>query len=100
MQVEPYDDGVACAGPSAPECEQIDDLIRLLVTISHRWGNTAVKYRVSWGGSALWAEDEARGLLRRWLKLIREPSSEDVHLLEKQTAEYIGEASEGDAKGE
>lgn len=57
MNIEPYPDDVACAGPDAPKCEQIDDLIRLLVTIKHRWGNTAITYRVTWGGSSLWVED-------------------------------------------
>jgi hypothetical protein len=60
MNIEPYEDSVACAGPTAPKCEQIDDLIKLLVTIRDRFGNTAIKYRVTWGGSALWAEDEMR----------------------------------------
>ncbi len=32
-----------------------------------------------------------RNLLHRWLKLIREPSSEDVHVLEQETAEEVGE---------
>jgi hypothetical protein len=58
MEIEPYPSDVACAGPKAPKCEQIDDLIKLLVTIRERWGNTAVKYRVTWGGNALWVEDE------------------------------------------
>ena len=57
MIVDPYPADVACAGPTAPKCEQIDDLIKLLVTIRERWGNTAIRYRVQWGGSALWAED-------------------------------------------
>ena len=57
MNVEPYPPEVACAGPEAPECGQIDDLIRLLVTIRERFGNTAVRYRVQWGANALWIED-------------------------------------------
>lgn len=60
MNIEPYPDGVACAGPEAPVADQIDDLIRLLVTIRHRWGNTAVRYRVRWGASGLWAHDEQK----------------------------------------
>jgi hypothetical protein len=60
LNIEPHPPGVAVAGPTAPVCDQIDDLIRLLVTIRERWGNTAVKYRVSWGASALWAEDAMR----------------------------------------
>lgn len=41
MNVDPYDSDVACAGPNAPPCDQIDDLIKLLVTIRHRWGNSS-----------------------------------------------------------
>lgn len=68
MTFEPYPDDVACAGPTAPHCDQIEDLIRLLVTIHHRWGNTAVKYRVQWGASALWAEDEQKQTIEKLQK--------------------------------
>lgn len=57
MEIQPFGSDIACAGPTAPDCEQIDDLIKLLVTIRERYGNTAVRYRISWGASALWAED-------------------------------------------
>jgi hypothetical protein len=60
MNIEPYSPDVAAAGPNAPKCEQIDDLIRLLVTIRERFGNTSINYRVTWGGSSLWIEDEMR----------------------------------------
>lgn len=36
MNVDPYANDVPVAGPNAPKCERIDDLIKLLVTISHR----------------------------------------------------------------
>jgi hypothetical protein len=65
MNVEPYPGDVAMSGPDAPKCEQVEDLIRLLVTIHHRWGNTAVQYRVTWGGSALWAADELQKRIER-----------------------------------
>ena len=71
MEVEPYPSDVACAGPSAPKCEQIDDLIRLLVTIRERWGNTAVKYRIQWGANALWAEDTAKQEIARLKKRLK-----------------------------
>lgn len=58
MNIEPYGHDIACAGPDVPACEQIDDLIKLLVTIRERWGNTAIRYRIHWGGSAGWAEDD------------------------------------------
>lgn len=56
--ITPYSNDVAASGPTAPKCDRIDDLIRLLVTIRHRFGNTAVKYRVAWGGSEHWCADE------------------------------------------
>lgn len=68
MNVEPYPGDVACAGPTAPKCEQIDDLIRLLVTIRERWGNTAIRYSVQWGASALWAEDAQKRQIDRLTK--------------------------------
>ncbi len=68
--IEPYPSDVACAGPNAPKCEQIDDLIKLLVTIRERWGNTAVKYRVQWGGNALWAEDEQKRKIDKLTKQV------------------------------
>ena len=60
MEVIPHGRDVACAGPNAPACEQIDDLIKLLVTIRERWGNTAVRYHINWGSNALWAEDSQK----------------------------------------
>lgn len=71
MTIEPYPDGVACAGPNAPKCEQVEDLIRLLVTIHHRWGNTAVRYRIQWGANALWAEDEQKRTIDKLTKQLR-----------------------------
>jgi hypothetical protein len=59
VNIEPYPDNVAIQGPAAEiPTEQIDNLIRLLVTIHHRFGNTCVKYRIRWGANGLWAEDE------------------------------------------
>lgn len=58
MKIEPYPDDVAVCGPETPDIDQIDDLIRLLVTIRHRFGNTAVRFnRLCWGATALWASD-------------------------------------------
>lgn len=70
MNIEPHPGDVAVAGPNAPKCEQIDDLIKLLVTIRERWGNTAIKYRVQWGGSVLWAEDADKKEIARLKKRI------------------------------
>lgn len=56
MNVEPYADGVAILGETAPPPpDRIDELLRYLATVRKRFGNTAVSYRVRWGASALWA---------------------------------------------
>lgn len=55
MKIEPYGDDVPMSGPDAPVAETIDALMRVLATIRYRFGNTAVTYSISWGGSALHA---------------------------------------------
>lgn len=45
-------------GPDAPRTEKIDDLLRLLVTVRERMGNTCVAYRIRFGASGLWAFSE------------------------------------------
>jgi hypothetical protein len=100
MNVEPYPKDVACCGPDAPACEQIDDLIRLLVTIRERFGNTAIKYRLQWGGSALWADDEQKKLIRdlweyatgeKWGTLTSEEcSNESLQALCKRAEKILG----------
>lgn len=53
-EIEIYDDDTALCGEDAPpKANQIDDLIKYLATISHRFGNTAVEYSIQWGASAL-----------------------------------------------
>jgi hypothetical protein len=54
---EPYPDDVSI---TTITCGQIEDLIKLLVTIRHRWGNTAIKYNIQWGASALWSDVHLR----------------------------------------
>lgn len=71
MEITPYAGDVAVAGPSAPSCEQIDDLIKLLVTIRERWGNTAIRYNIQWGGSAGWAEDDQKKEIERLKKSLK-----------------------------
>ena len=78
MNIEPYPGDMSCAGPTAPKCEQIDDLIRLLVTIRERFGNTAIHYRVTWGSTALWAEDELQGKIRRLEKYVKRLKKKSV----------------------
>ena len=70
MEVEPHDNDTPLLGPGAPKCEQVDDLIRLLVTVRHRFGNTAVRYRIQWGANALWAEDAQKREIERLKKRI------------------------------
>jgi hypothetical protein len=79
--VEPYPGDVPCAGPNAPKCDQIDDLIKLLVTIRERWGNTAIKYRLQWGANALWAEDEQKREIDKLKKQLSKMKELDVSLL-------------------
>lgn len=67
---------MACAGPTAPKCDQIDELIKLLVTIRERFGNTAVKYRVQWGANDLWAEDEQKREIDRLKKRLKKLKSQ------------------------
>lgn len=38
--------------------------------------------------------DDPMTLLARWLRLIRDPASEDVNLLERETADMLGEPLE------
>lgn len=54
-EIEIYDDETALMGEDAPPpAKNIDDLIKYLATVSHRFGNTAVEYStISWGASAL-----------------------------------------------
>lgn len=42
---------------------------------------------------------EKNALLKRWLKVIREPHTEDVLALERETAESVGETEAGPARG-
>lgn len=57
MNIEPLADNVPLNGPDAPKADTIDDLIQVLVTIRHRFGNTAVSVNsLKWGASALWAD--------------------------------------------
>lgn len=65
MQIEPFGDETPLNGEDAPKADQIDDLLRILATIRKRWGNTAVRYRVRWGASALWCHDEQKQEIER-----------------------------------
>lgn len=57
MQIDPYPDDVPLMGPGAPKADRVEDLIRLLVTLRNRFGNTIVRYAVSWGSRGLQVND-------------------------------------------
>jgi hypothetical protein len=78
MNVEPFADHVAIAGPDAHKCDQIDDLIRLLVTVRSRFGNTAVRYRVQWGSAALWADDAQKREIEKLLAKVKRLKAKKV----------------------
>jgi hypothetical protein len=82
MKIEPYGSGVSAAGPEAPKCEHIDELIKLLVTIRKRWGNTDIKYRISWGGLALCVEDAEKTEIDRLTKLVAKKNKQLKRLKE------------------
>lgn len=63
VKVEPYAADIPLQGPEAPPFpDRIDDLIKYLVTISERFGNTAVSFRLRWGAAALWSHDVPQGI--------------------------------------
>lgn len=80
MNIEPFADDVALLGPTAPAIHQIDDLIQHLVTIRHRFGNTAVNFRLRWGSSALWATAEAEKLVQ-FVDELRKDEGDAVEIL-------------------
>lgn len=53
-----WDDDVALMGPDAPKWNgQIEHLIRYLLTVYRRFGNTAITADLQWGASALHKQD-------------------------------------------
>jgi hypothetical protein len=82
MNIEPYPDGTPLMNSQdVPRIEMIDDLIRYLVTVRHRFGNTTVAaYRVRWGASALWAQHDAEKLVQLTERL-RTHEGDSVELL-------------------
>lgn len=70
ITVEPFADDVPLRGEGAPHATQIDDLIRILATISHRFGNTAVKYSISWGANEHWAAGRDREAMRQAIEIL------------------------------
>lgn len=57
-------------GVNVFKAENISDLATLVATIHERFGNTAVKYSIQWGASALWAEDVQKEQIRTLRELI------------------------------
>jgi len=56
IDLKPYEQGVPLQGMDAPPLNDVEDWIRYLMTIRHRFGNTIVKGRVNWGAAGLWVE--------------------------------------------
>lgn len=53
-EIEIYSDDTPLAGENKPpHPKMIDELIKLLATISHRFGNTRVAFSLKWGANAL-----------------------------------------------
>lgn len=53
-EIEIYSDDTPLAGENKPPHPQmIDELIKLLATIHHRFGNTRVAFSLKWGANAL-----------------------------------------------
>ena len=56
-----WDDDTALSGPDAPKWNgQIEHLIRYLLTVHKRFGNTAITADLRWGASALHKRDEQK----------------------------------------
>lgn len=70
MNIEPYPGDVPLAGDDAVTATHIDDLLKLLATVSKRFGNTIVRYTINWGASGLRVQDEQSqeiARLRAWV---------------------------------
>lgn len=57
---EAYKPDVPLNGPNAPPVDHVDELIQRLVTIRHRFGNTAITFEGNWGSNALYTKDSLR----------------------------------------
>lgn len=65
MHVLPFDNDTPLLGDGAPDARQIDDLLRVLATIRHRFGNTAVRYSIQWGSQGCRAIDGQKREIER-----------------------------------
>ena len=57
-------------GVNVFKADRVEDLARLLATIHERFGNTAIRYSIQWGASALWAEDAQKEEIRTLKELL------------------------------
>lgn len=69
--VAPYADDVPLMGPDAPDIEKTSDLIRYLLTVRKRFGNTAITCSLQWGGSALNARSRDKAEVARLQSEVR-----------------------------
>lgn len=98
ITIQPYADHIALNGNNAPKIDKIDDLIRLLVTIRRRYGNTAVVFSIQWGASALWA----RSQLRSAIEILRQYASKTRDYWDRDEDSKVGKrlaAMSGELKG-
>ena len=82
-----WDDDTALQGPNAPKNDgHIEHLIRYLLTVYDRFGNTAITCdcKLQWGATALWKRDEQKKRitdLERDLAAAQEQLSECTKML-------------------
>lgn len=59
--LKPWADDVALRGPNAPKNDgSVEHLIRYLLSVHQRFGNTCITCNLQWGAAALWKRDEQR----------------------------------------
>ena len=85
--MKPYPDNVPLEGPLQPAATTIDDLIRLLLTVQKRFGNTCVRYYIQWGASGLHAIDAQEREIERLGRCNDEISRSNAEVLNHQNME-------------
>jgi len=89
--LKPFDDGVALAGPERPKDDGfIEHLIRYLLTVHKRFGNTCVTTNLQWGATALHQMDRYRVIMARCVDAYKkDPYGDDglvsrsIHIMDK-----------------
>ncbi len=69
QEIEIYSDDTPLMGPGSPEhAVSIEDLIKYLATVKHRFGNTRVKHSIQWGSLALSKFSRYQQRVERWME--------------------------------